>query len=56
MPVSLEKTAHPGNPRAVWTGQRRWPAQTWSNVLALSGFFVLRVGCAFKFIRLGANY
>jgi len=44
------------NLRAVWTGQRRWPARTWSVVLTLSGFFVLWVGFAFKLIRLGANY
>jgi CubicO group peptidase (beta-lactamase class C family) len=44
------------NLRAVWSGRRRWPARTWSVVLALSGFFVLWVGFAFKLIRLGANY
>ncbi|MBS0418458.1 MAG: beta-lactamase family protein [Proteobacteria bacterium] len=44
------------NLRAVWSGQRRWPAKTWSVVLTLSGFFILWVGFAFKLIRLGANY
>jgi CubicO group peptidase (beta-lactamase class C family) len=44
------------NLRAVWTGQRRWPAKTWSVVLTFSGFIVLWVAFAFNLIGLGANY
>jgi CubicO group peptidase (beta-lactamase class C family) len=44
------------NLNAVWAGQRRWPARTWSIVLALSAFFVLWVAFVFELIRMGANY
>jgi len=44
------------NLNAVWAGQRRWPARTWSIVLALSAFFVLWVAFVFNLIRMGANY
>jgi hypothetical protein len=44
------------NLRAVWIGQRRWPAKTWSVLLATSGFIVLWVAFAFNLIGLGANY
>jgi CubicO group peptidase (beta-lactamase class C family) len=44
------------NLRAVWTGQRRWPAKTWSLVLALSACIVLWVAFTFNLIGLGTNY
>jgi CubicO group peptidase (beta-lactamase class C family) len=44
------------NLNAVWAGHRRWPARTWSIVLALSAFFILWVGVVFNLIRLGTNY
>jgi CubicO group peptidase (beta-lactamase class C family) len=44
------------NLRAVWTGQRRWPAKAWSVVLALSSCIVLWVAFAFNLIGFGVNY
>ncbi len=44
------------NLKAVWAGQRRWPAKVWSIVLALSGFFILWVGFVFNLLRIGASY
>ncbi len=44
------------NLRAVWGGQRRWPAKTWSIVLALSAFAVLWVALACKLLSFGTNY
>jgi CubicO group peptidase (beta-lactamase class C family) len=44
------------NLRAVWTGERRWPAKTWSVVLSLSAFVVLWAAFAFKLMRVGVNY
>ena len=44
------------NLRAVWRGQRRWPAKVWSVVLVLSAFIVLWIAFAFKLIGFGVNY
>ena len=44
------------NLKAVWNGQRRWPAKAWSVVLAFSGFIVLWVAFAFNLIGFGVNY
>ncbi len=44
------------NLRAVWTGQRRWPAKVWSVVLAFSAFIVLWTAIAFNLIGFGVNY
>jgi CubicO group peptidase (beta-lactamase class C family) len=44
------------NLRAVWTGERRWPAKTWSIVLTLAAFVVLWAAFVFKLIRFGTNY
>lgn len=44
------------NLATVWRGDRRWPAKTWSIVLALSAFFVLWVALAFKLIHFGTNF
>jgi CubicO group peptidase (beta-lactamase class C family) len=40
----------------VWTGQRRWPARTWSVVMTLSAVMVAWVAVAFKLTSFGANY
>jgi hypothetical protein len=44
------------NLRAVWSGQRRWPAKVWSVVLALSAFIILWVAFAFNLIGFGVDY
>jgi len=44
------------NLKAVWTGQRRWPAKLWSVVLVLSTLVVLWVAYAFHLIGWGVNY
>jgi CubicO group peptidase (beta-lactamase class C family) len=44
------------NLRAVWTGQRRWPAKAWSVVLACSALITLWVAVAFNLIGFGVNY
>jgi len=44
------------NLKAVWTGQRRWPAKLWSVVLVLSTFVVLWVAYQFHLISWGVNY
>jgi CubicO group peptidase (beta-lactamase class C family) len=44
------------NLKAVWTGQRRWPAKLWSVVLVLSTFVVLWVAYQFHLIGWGVNY
>ncbi|MBN8887692.1 MAG: beta-lactamase family protein [Rudaea sp.] len=44
------------NLATVWRGDPRWPAKTWSIVLALSAFFVLWVALAFKLIHFGTNF
>ncbi|HEY2027297.1 MAG TPA: hypothetical protein VGG78_09820, partial [Gemmatimonadaceae bacterium] len=40
----------------VWTGHRRWPAKTWSVVMALSAVMVVWVAVAFKLTSFGVNY
>ncbi|MGH7525291.1 MAG: serine hydrolase domain-containing protein, partial [Gemmatimonadales bacterium] len=40
----------------VWTGKRRWPARTWSVVLALACTTLLYVAVAFKLIAFDVNY
>jgi hypothetical protein len=40
----------------VWKGARRWPAKTWSIVLALSAFIVLWVAFAFNLFSFGIYY
>jgi CubicO group peptidase (beta-lactamase class C family) len=44
------------NLRTAWTGQRRWPAKTWSIVLVASAAVVLWVAIVFKLIHFGVNY
>ena len=44
------------NLRAVWTGQRRWPAKAWSVVLSLAAFTVLWTAFVFKLMAVGVNY
>jgi CubicO group peptidase (beta-lactamase class C family) len=44
------------NLRAVWTGQRRWPAKVWSVVLSLSALTVLWAAFVFKLMTVGVNY
>jgi hypothetical protein len=44
------------NLRAVWKGERRWPAKVWSVVLALAALTVLWVAFTFHLIGLGSNY
>lgn len=40
----------------VGSGERRWPARTWSVVCALCAFFVLWVAFAFRLIGFGVRY
>jgi CubicO group peptidase (beta-lactamase class C family) len=40
----------------VWGGARRWPARTWSMVLALAALTVLWVGLAFHLLHIGTSY
>jgi CubicO group peptidase (beta-lactamase class C family) len=44
------------NLKAVWTGQRRWPAKLWSVVLALSALIVLWIAFVFNLLSFGTNY
>jgi CubicO group peptidase (beta-lactamase class C family) len=44
------------NLKAVWGGQRRWPARLWSIVLVLSAVAVLWVALACKLLSFGTNY
>lgn len=44
------------NLRAVWSGQRRWPAKVWSVALTFSAFTVLWVAFAFHLVGFGVNY
>ena len=44
------------NLRAVWRGQRRWPAKLWSVVLVLSAFVMLWIAVVFHLISWGVNY
>jgi CubicO group peptidase (beta-lactamase class C family) len=40
----------------VWKGARRWPAKTWSVVLALSAFIVLWVAITFNLFSFGIYF
>jgi hypothetical protein len=42
--------------RVVWTGGRRWPARTWSVVLAGASVVVLLVAVAFRLIGFSTHY
>lgn len=44
------------NLAAVWRGQRRWPAKTWSIVLVLSSVFILWVALVCKLLVVGTDY
>jgi CubicO group peptidase (beta-lactamase class C family) len=44
------------NLRAVWSGQRRWPAKVWSIVLTVSAFIVLWIAFVFHLIAFSANF
>ena len=44
------------NLRSVWRGKRRWPAKTWSIVLAVSALTVLWIALAFKLLSFGTNF
>lgn len=44
------------NLRAVWSGQRRWPAKLWSVALVFSAFIMLWIAFAFHLIGWGVNY
>ena len=44
------------NLRAVWSGNRRWPARLWSLVLAFSALVMLWIAIAFHLISWGVNY
>jgi CubicO group peptidase (beta-lactamase class C family) len=44
------------NARAVWTGQRRWPARLWSVVTVLSAVIVLWTAFVFNLLKVGAHY
>jgi CubicO group peptidase (beta-lactamase class C family) len=40
----------------VWGGARRWPARTWSVVLAAAALTVLWVGLSFHLLHIGTSY
>jgi hypothetical protein len=44
------------NLRAVWAGERRWPARVWSVVLSVAALTVLWVALAFKLVHFGTNF
>ncbi len=44
------------NFKAVWSGERRWPAKVWSIVLVISAGTVLWVALACKLLSFGTNY
>ena len=44
------------NLKAVWGGQRRWPAKVWSIVLVISAGAVLWVALVCKLLSFGTNY
>ncbi len=44
------------NLKAVWGGQRRWPARVWSVVLVISAGAVLWVALVCKLLSFGTNY
>jgi CubicO group peptidase (beta-lactamase class C family) len=44
------------NLKAVWSGQRRWPAKLWSIALVFSAFIMLWIAFAYHLISWGVNY
>ena len=44
------------NLRAVWSGQRRWPAKLWSVLLVFSALVMLWIAVTFHLISWGVNY
>jgi hypothetical protein len=42
--------------RVVWTGGRRWPARTWSVVLAAASVVVLLIAVAFRLVGFSTHY
>jgi CubicO group peptidase (beta-lactamase class C family) len=44
------------NLRAVWSGQRRWPAKVWSVVLAFSAVTMLWIAFAFNLVGFAVDY
>src|SRR4029077_1974457 len=44
------------NLKAVWGGQRRWPAKVWSVVLVISAGAVLWVALVCKLLSFGTHY
>ena len=44
------------NLKAVWSGDRRWPAKLWSIALVFSAFIVLWIAFVFHLISWGVNY
>jgi hypothetical protein len=44
------------NLRAVWTGERRWPARLWSVVLSVAALTVVWTAFVFKLMSIGVNY
>ena len=44
------------NLKAVWTGQRRWPAKLWRVLLAFSAFIRLWIAFVLHLIGRGVNY
>jgi hypothetical protein len=42
--------------RVVWSGGRRWPAKTWSVVLAASSMVVLLIAVAFRLVGFSTHY
>jgi CubicO group peptidase (beta-lactamase class C family) len=42
--------------RVVWTGKRRWPARTWSVVLAAACLLLLWVGFTYNLIGFSVHY
>ena len=44
------------NLRAVWLGDRRWPARVWSVVLCISAAAVLWVAVVSRLVSFGTNY
>ncbi|HEX4479351.1 MAG TPA: serine hydrolase domain-containing protein [Rudaea sp.] len=44
------------NLKAVWSGERRWPAKLWSIALVFSAFIMLWIAFVFHLISWGVNY
>jgi hypothetical protein len=42
--------------RVVWTGGRRWPARTWSAVLAAASVVVLLIAVTFGLVGFSTHY